>query len=154
MGMWFFPSSFSGVKHGKTKKMQIFANHLTFWMFFGMMEEMGVCLVITWNNPKKLEKPWKGLATWQSLGARFYHVARCWWWTPETTRCLGRFCLGIFRFRNFFVWGLVDGRDRHLKWFSMLLREISGFFLAATWILYSIISNKSVQKQSMEKNSK
>ncbi len=32
--------------------------------------------IITWNNPKKLEKPWitKGLALWQSLGARFYSV--------------------------------------------------------------------------------
>ena len=32
--------------------------------------------IITWNNPKKKEKPYitKGLATCQSLGSRFSHV--------------------------------------------------------------------------------
>ena len=41
---------------------------------------------ITWNNPKELEKPCitKGLATCQSLGARFSHVTRCLWWTPAS----------------------------------------------------------------------
>ena len=52
--------------------------------------------IITWNNPKKLEKPCitKGLATstCQSLGARFSHVTRSLWWTPliihDPTTCL------------------------------------------------------------------
>ena len=46
---------------------------------------LGVCHFITWNNPKKLEKPWitKGLATWQSLGLILSCNGWCLWWTPN-----------------------------------------------------------------------
>ena len=40
--------------------------------------------IITWNNPKKLEKPWitKGFYTWQSLGLILSCNGWCLWWTP------------------------------------------------------------------------